>query len=135
MLYSDSFFLILLTNDRWKKKLYYPAALARDLSRWIVGKQEVNRHTLKMGHSEEKSDETGVKKTEILKDFQAYFFSMSRLPSFPWAVSTTLQTRRCFDHWPSVQAWKIYATRITYELHGFVGKTVEDLFEPDPWLY
>ncbi|KAG7223199.1 hypothetical protein INR49_015807 [Caranx melampygus] len=43
-----------------------------------------NRHALKMGHSEETSDEIRAKKTAILKDFQAYFFSMSRLPSFPW---------------------------------------------------
>ncbi|XP_071321856.1 protein-lysine N-methyltransferase EEF2KMT isoform X2 [Trachinotus anak] len=37
-----------------------------------------------MGHSEETSEETEVKKMDILKDFQASFFSMSRLPSFPW---------------------------------------------------
>ncbi|XP_040919067.1 protein-lysine N-methyltransferase EEF2KMT isoform X2 [Toxotes jaculatrix] len=39
----------------------------------------------KMGLSgQESSDQTKVKKTDILKDFQLFFFSMSRLASFPW---------------------------------------------------
>ncbi|XP_050929662.1 protein-lysine N-methyltransferase EEF2KMT isoform X2 [Lates calcarifer] len=53
-----------------------------------MGKQEVNKHMLKMGSSEqETSEEIRVKKMDILKDFQVSFFSMSRLPSFPWTVS------------------------------------------------
>uniref|UniRef100_A0A3B4VPC4 Eukaryotic elongation factor 2 lysine methyltransferase n=2 Tax=Seriola dumerili TaxID=41447 RepID=A0A3B4VPC4_SERDU len=63
-----------------------------------MGKQEVNRHTLKMGHSEETSDEIRVKKMDILKDFQVLFFSMSRLPSFPWTfLEKDLQNNKSTD--------------------------------------
>ncbi|XP_039971615.1 protein-lysine N-methyltransferase EEF2KMT isoform X2 [Xiphias gladius] len=49
-----------------------------------------------MGHSEQgPSDEIRVKKTDILKDFQLFFFSMSRLASFPWTfLENDLQSNK-----------------------------------------
>ena len=56
-----------------------------------MGKQEVNKDTLKMECSEQNRTSEGarVNKTDILRDFQASFFAMSRLASFPWTVSET----------------------------------------------
>uniref|UniRef100_A0A3B4FQR7 Eukaryotic elongation factor 2 lysine methyltransferase n=1 Tax=Pundamilia nyererei TaxID=303518 RepID=A0A3B4FQR7_9CICH len=53
-----------------------------------MGKQEVNKYTCKMALSEQSSVHGSVK--EVLREFQVSFFALTRLPSFPWTVSTSL---------------------------------------------
>ncbi|PWA16057.1 hypothetical protein CCH79_00016515 [Gambusia affinis] len=56
-----------------------------------MGKQEVNKHTWKMAHSEQKER----KPEDILRDFRASFFSMNRLASFPWTfLDSELQSNK-----------------------------------------
>lgn len=60
----------------------------RKLSQGIVGKAKVNTVTWQMeGSCQGCLPQGKLEKTDILREFQASFFSMSRLVSFPWTVS------------------------------------------------
>ncbi|KAI3360053.1 hypothetical protein L3Q82_013857, partial [Scortum barcoo] len=66
-------------------------------SRCLVGKRKTNRSTLKM-EQKESADVKRENKSDVLRDFQAFFFAMSRLNSFPWTfLEEDLQRNKSSD--------------------------------------
>uniref|UniRef100_A0A3Q0SKJ2 Eukaryotic elongation factor 2 lysine methyltransferase n=1 Tax=Amphilophus citrinellus TaxID=61819 RepID=A0A3Q0SKJ2_AMPCI len=98
-----------------------------------MGKQEVNKHTCEMALSEQSSVEAA------LKDFQATFFAMSRLPSFPWTVSTrradvhsemcTCLHPLCRKFPPSVRYRRLFLTELIRRLEAADCEPLDELYD------